>query len=437
VKQSIRGDSTKSIAASIEQAVHAGGLSAGQALPTIRDLAQTLRVSPVTVAAAYRLLQARGLVVGDGRRGSRIRPNPPSPLNPPPGAPVPEGTVDLSDGNPDPSLLPGLEGALRTVDPSPRLYGDGLELRSLVAFAAAEFSADGIAANHLMVASGALDAIERILREYLRPGDRVAVEDPTLPALLDLLGAAGFVSEPISVDADGIDPAAFDVVSRRVRAVVLTPRAQNPTGAALTPARVQELRRTLRRHRDLLVIENDPNGPIAGAAAATLSEGLTRWAVVRSTSKFLGPDLRVAVVAGDELTVARVRGRQALGARWVSHILQQLALTLWSDPAGARRLARAAEIYAQRRIALSDALDARGIAVTARSGFNVWIPVRDEAATVQALAQRGWAVAAGARFRIRSAPGIRVTTSALAAEKALALAADVAESLRPSTGASV
>jgi DNA-binding transcriptional MocR family regulator len=437
VKQSIKGDSTKSIAASIEQAVHAGGLSAGQPLPTIRELAQSLRVSPVTVAAAYRLLQTRGLVVGDGRRGSRVRPNPPSPLNPPPAPPVPDGTLDLAGGNPDPLLLPGLEGALRTVDPAPRPYGDGLELRSLAAFAAAEFSVDGIAADHVSITSGALDAIERILREYLRPGDRVAVEDPTLPALLDLIGASGFVSEPVSVDGDGIDPAGFDVVSRRVRAVILTPRAQTPTGAVRTPARVQELRRTLRRHRELLVIENDPTGPIAGAAAATLSEGLTRWAVVRSTSKFLGPDLRVAVVAGDELTIARVRGRQALGARWVSHILQQLALTLWSDPAGARRLARAAEIYAQRRIALSEALGARGIHVMARSGFNVWIPVRDEAAAVQALARRGWAVAAGARFRVRSAPGIRVTTSALAAEKAQQLAADVAESLRPSTGTSV
>ena len=417
--------------------MHAGGLSAGQSLPTIRELAQSLRVSPVTVAAAYRLLQARGLVVGDGRRGSRIRPNPPSPLNPPPAQPVPEGIVDLSDGNPDPSQLPGLEGALRSLDPSPRLYGDGLEFRPLMAFAAAEFSADGIAAGHLSVTSGALDAIERILREHLRPGDRVAVEDPTLPALLDLLGAAGFVGDPIAVDAEGIDPAGFDAASRRVRAVVLTPRAQNPTGAALTPARVQDLRRILRRHRELLVIENDPNGPIAGAAAATLSEGLTRWAVVRSTSKFLGPDLRVAILAGDELTIARVRGRQALGARWVSHILQQLALTLWSDPASARRLARVADIYTQRRIALSDALAARGLHVTARSGFNVWIPVRDEAAAVQLLAQRGWAVAAGARFRVRSGPGIRVTTSALAAQQAQQLAEDVAESLRPSTGASV
>ena len=134
-------------------------------------------------------------------------------------------------------------------------------------------------------------------------------------------------------------------------------------------------------------------------------------------------------MTGDELTMARVQGRQALGVRRVSHLLQQLTLLLWSDPSSGRRLARAADLYAQRRAALVDALGAHGIAVGARSGFNVWIPVREEAATVQFLAHRGWAVAAGERFRIRSAPAIRVTTSALEAEGARRLAADCAEAL--------
>jgi DNA-binding transcriptional MocR family regulator len=432
VKQQIRGDSAKSIAASIEQAVHAGVLGAGQALPTIRELARSLRVSPVTVAAAYRALQSRGLIVGDRRRGSRIRPNPPSPLNPPPSGRVPEGVVDLTTGNPDPALLPSLESALRTVDPSPRLYGDGLELRSLAGFAAAEFSADGIPARHIAVTNGALDAIERVLREYLRPGDRVAVEDPTLPALLDLIPALGFVADPLAIDVDGVDAAALDAVARRVRAVILTPRAQNPTGSALSSARASDLRRILRRHRDLLVIENDASGPVAGVDAVTLSGGLTSWVVIRSTSKFLGPDLRVAVVAGDELTIARLRGRQALGTRWVSHILQQLVVSLWSDPASGRRLARAADVYTLRRKALVSALETHGIPATAPSGFNVWLPVRDEAFAVQALAQRGWAVAPGARFRIRSPRAIRITTSALPVEDAPRLAADVADALRPS-----
>jgi DNA-binding transcriptional MocR family regulator len=157
---------------------------------------------------------------------------------------------------------------------------------------------------------------------------------------------------------------------------------------------------------------------------------------VRSVSKFLGPDLRVALVAGDQLTMARLQGRQSLGARWVSHLLQELALMLWSDPASGRRLARAADVYTQRRMAALDALAATGVRVVARSGFNIWIPVREETATVQALAARGWAVAAGERFRIGSAPAVRVTTAALAVDAAPRFAADLAASIRRSGGVS-
>jgi DNA-binding transcriptional MocR family regulator len=116
----------------------------------------------------------------------------------------------------------------------------------------------------------------------------------------------------------------------------------------------------------------------------------------------------------------------------VSHILQQLVVSLWSDPASGRRLARAADVYTLRRKALVSALETHGIPATAPSGFNVWLPVRDEAFAVQALAQRGWAVAPGARFRIRSPRAIRITTSALPVEDAPRLAADVADALRPS-----
>jgi len=61
----------------------------------------------------------------------------------------------------------------------------------------------------------------------------------------------------------------------------------------------------------------------------------------------------------------------------------------------------------------------------------VWLPVREEAPVIQALAERGWMVAGGERFRMRAGPGIRVTTSALREEDALRLARDVADVQRP------
>ena len=218
-------------------------------------------------------------------------------------------------------------------------------------------------------------------------------------------------------------------LQRRPSALIVTPRAQNPTGARMTPDRAADLPPKRKRHPALLLIENDPLGPVAGAPAVTVTVGI-RWAIIRSVTKFLGPDLRTAIVAGDDLTLARVRARQAAGTRWVSHVLQHLALALWSDPSSGRHLARASETYAQRRQALVAALAVHRIAVHTASGFNIWIPVRHESAVVEQLAERGWAVAAGERFRLRCSPGIRVTTSGLAPEAAKRFAADLASAMQ-------
>jgi DNA-binding transcriptional MocR family regulator len=425
------GDSAVNIAGSVEAAVHAGSLKPGDPLPTVRELAGKLKVSPTTVAAAYKLLQARGLVSGLGRNGTRItsRPASPSARTRPH---VPEGAIDLATGNPDRELLPPLDAALRSLDTAPRLYDSPTIEPALARFVAGEFEADGIAATSLTVVGGGLDGIERVLREHLRAGERVAVEDPSFPGVLDLIAANGLVPVPFAIDEEGPLPDAFEAALRsRCRAVVITPRAQNPTGAALSSARAAALRRVLTGFPDMLLVEDDHAGPIAGAPLSTLCDpSRARWASIRSVSKFLGPDLRAAFIAGDAMTIARVEGRHSVGMRWVSHILQQLVLALWSDPSAARRLARAADIYRQRREAARAALDARGIASQGVSGLNVWIRVREEAHVVQALLERGWVVTAGERFRLQSPPAIRITTAALKPHEAETFASDLADVLQ-------
>ena len=431
------GKTARELARSIEEAVHAGTLPPGELLPPIRRLAASSRISPVTVAAAYRRLGTRGLVTGDGRRGTRVRPNPASPVVPTDQRRVPEGLIDLATGNPDPSLLPAPGPALSRLSDVPRLYGDPPLRPELIEFVAGEFASDGVPSGHITVVSGGLDGIDRLLREHLRQGDRVAVEDPSMPALLDLIGASGFSPVPLVLDAEGPRPDSLgEALALGVRGVIVTPRAQNPTGAAVSRTRAAELARLLKGKPDVLVVENDPAGPVAGAPYASVCGASTRWAVVRSVSKFLGPDLRLAVVAGDELTIARVQGRQSLGVRWVSGLLQDLALALWSDPSSGRRLAQAADAYAARRRALVSALTRVGIDAVSPSGFNVWVPVREETAAVQRLAACGWAVAPGERFRLRSLPAIRVTIAALSIDRAPQLAADIAAAARPSAEAS-
>jgi DNA-binding transcriptional MocR family regulator len=303
----------------------------------------------------------------------------------------------------------------------------------LLALAEEQLAEDNIPTTALAIMGGALDAIERVLQAHVRPGDRVAVEDPGYAEIFDLLGTLGLVAEPVAIDDYGLIPAELArVLKNRVAACILTPRAQNPTGAALNEVRAHELRKIFDKHSDVLVIEDDHAGPVAGASALTVCHNKKeRWAVVRSVSKSLGPDLRLAVVAGDATTIARVEGRQSLGAGWVSHILQEIVETLWSDPITKDKLRMAAETYATRRTALLTALKEHGIAARGRSGLNVWIPVAEEGSLLTSLAAAGWGVRSGERYRIKSPPAIRATISTLQPADAVRLAADIAHSLRP------
>lgn len=421
VQNYLSGTTAVNIARSVEDALSAGRAAAGDALPPVRTLAARLGVSPATAAAAYRLLRERGVAVADGRRGTRIRPAPPvSALG---AAPLPAGVRDLADGNPDPALLPDVERVVHKLRVPPRVYGDVLNDPDLLALARKQFEADGVPGRHVAVVCGALDGMERVLREHLRPGDRVAVEDPCFTGVADLLAALSLVAVPIPVDDEGIVPDALP----KAEALIVTPRAQNPTGAALSERRARRLRALLKTRPSMLILEDDHAGPVAGAPYVTLVDAAReRWAVVRSVSKSLGPDLRVALLAGDAATIARVEGRQTLGIRWVSHLLQTLVAALWRDARVQRQLVRAEKTYAERRRALLAALAARGIEAHGASGLNVWIPLPEESAAVQALMRKGWAVKAGERYRIRSGPAVRVTIADLDPRDAVRLADDLA-----------
>ena len=428
----ISGAGAAEIVASVERGIEGGALAPGAPLPAVRALATELGVSPTTVAAAFKDLRSRGLIVTRSRSGAYVSWRPPL-ARAWLGAVAPAGVRDLASGNPDLELLPDLSPVFKRIEPSRQLYGGDPVDPRLLGLAREEFDRDGIAAEDIVVTSGALDGVERALQAQLQPGDVVAVEDPGFAGLFDLLRTLGLALRPIPLDARGMIPSALaEALEEGVDAVIVNPRGQNPTGASLDEPRAVALRRILDRAPDVMVLEDDHLGPIAGAPRLTLTGGRRHWATARSLAKSLGPDLRMAILAGDAQTISRVRGRQAVGPGWVSMLLQRMSATLWADPDVTKGLEGATAVYRKRRERFVAALAEHGIAVEAPTGLNVWIPVPDETGIVQALQTTGWAVAPGAPFRLRAGPAIRVTISTLKPAEADSLATSIAAALQPS-----
>jgi DNA-binding transcriptional MocR family regulator len=419
------------ITAAVEDAVGKGRLRPGDRLPTVRGLASALAVSPATVAAAYRELGRRGITLGGGRTGTVVAPRPP--LRGALPQRIREGLRDLASGRPDPLLLPDWADVVERLPRRSVHYGAPMVEPDLADLARERLRADGLDPAHLTLVSGAVDGVERVLGAHLRPGDPVAVEDPAYPPILDLLRAMSLRLEPVRVDARGMVPDDLDRALRRgVRAVAVTPRSQNPFGSALDDLRRTELRRVLARRPEVLVVEDDHAGAVGGGGVVGVSlPDAPAWAVVRSVSKTLGPDLRLAVLCGDETTVGRVEGRLAVGAGWVSHILQRLVIGLWSRPGLDYLLSHASATYRDRREALIEALARRGIAAHGATGFNVWVPVEAEAAAIASLADAGFAALPGERFRLTTGPAVRISCATLDPSEAEWVAEAVAAAFEP------
>ena len=245
----------------------------------------------------------------------------------------------------------------------------------------------------------------------------------------------GYRALAVPVDAEGMTPAGLrDALAGGARAVVCTPRAQNPTGASLSATRAAELRAGLADHPYVLVIEDDHFSMLSQQPYHSLiGPDHQRWAIVRSVSKFLGPDMCLAVMASDPETAERLGLRLSPGTTWVSHLLQRLTLALAGDPGVVRQIAHAGRHYAERNEAFAARLRAHGIEASSGDGLNLWVPLPVAArAVAKRLQRRGWRVRKGDEFTLEGETArrhLRLTVHDLDDDEAERLAADLAASI--------
>ena len=167
---------------------------------------------------------------------------------------------------------------------------------------------------------------------------------------------------------------------------------------------------------------------------SAIPESSQQWALVRSVSKALGPDLRLAFIACDPNTASRIRARLTAGLHWVSHILQKICYLYLTSETVLKGIDQAKSDYRKRHQTLCDALNTEGIPYTqGASGLNVWIPLpttKKTEAVIQSLAKYGWLVRSGQSFQVeKNIEAIRITISKLGKQQAVQLANDIKKSV--------
>jgi GntR family transcriptional regulator/MocR family aminotransferase len=407
------------VAAELRTAIRAGRLAGGARLPASRDLARDLGTSRGVVVEAYEQLVAEGFLVsrqGSGTRVADLQAAAPGDHAALESLASPTVAYDLRVGTPDLSAFPrrawlaAVRQVMKAVPHEALGYGDpgGVpELRAELAAYLRRVRAAEVAAGQLVVVGGVAQGLSLVIGALARAGPvPLAVEDPHSVRTFALLEAAGAVRMPVPVDDEGI--VVEELRRTPARAVMVTPAHQYPTGVVLSPRRRAELL-AWAAEVDGMVLEDDYDAEFrydrdpVGCLQALCPQ---RVVLLGSVSKSLAPGLRLGwLVAPSPLAevIRTARATSDLG----SPVIDQYALAqLIASGAYDRQLRQLRRRYRARRDALAGAL-ARwlpgAVVHGVPAGIQLYVelpPGHDEAAVVEAAAERGVAVEGVAPLRI-------------------------------------
>jgi DNA-binding transcriptional MocR family regulator len=416
------------LGAALRRSIERGELTPHMRLPPERQLARALVVSRTTVIRAYEQLKTEGWL--ESRRGSgtwvlqkvnagfhadsdAVSPETESTL---PGLPDGlHGAIDLST-----TASPALASVWEVIksikaeefDELGRRYGyEPAGTEALREAVATSFTNRGLPTHteEVLVTNGALQGIGLVASLYLRPGDRVVVEDPTCPMVLSALRTTRARLLPVPIDAYGVDPEHVEEAFARAspNLAYVTPAFHNPTGAVMDEPRRQRLALTARRFQiplveDLtvedVVLEGKRLSPIAAFApdAPILSVG--------SLSKLFWAGLRMGWVRGPAPIIAQLARLKAI---------QDLGSPLFAQTHAARLLALTEKARIERRTQLVPRLDCLTNMLSERlpdwewrrprGGLSVWVrmPAGDTRIFAQLVQRRGVVVVPGTVFSVK------------------------------------
>ncbi len=313
-------------------AIEQGEFRIGERMPSEREIQRRFQVSRMTAQSAYRRLEDMGYVLRHPTQGTFVaaRPQWPSAVRKEArftpskswrhlGGHFLEDLMesgshayrfDFEVGRPDMDLFPNasmqllLEDLLTRKPSEVLMYSATAGLPALREAIARRLlplrGMDRLGVEHVLITTGAMQAIDLIAKLFIDPDDLVVLERPTFPGAIQRFRAQGARFAEVPVDGEGIDIERLEEVLRELhpRLIYVQPCAQNPTGATLSADRRRALLR-LARDYNVPIVEDDAGGFFAdGVGERSLKSDDVDDLVlhVGTFSKLIAPGLRVGYI---------------------------------------------------------------------------------------------------------------------------------------------
>jgi DNA-binding transcriptional MocR family regulator len=337
------------IADSLERDIRAAVLMPGSRLPTHRELAHSLRITPVTVTRAYAEAMRRGLVESTTGRGTFVR-------SAPRRESVLTGDIDLATNvvsvplpAPSRALLERIGDVLTT---STYASGHGNERHRA---AGAAWIGRDTDPERVAVTAGTQHALFLAFAATTRPGDAVFTESLTYHGAKSVAALLGVRLEPLPLDRYGIVP---DALARACRArsapkvLYTVPTLHNPTGLVMPETRRRELAAVAAKF-GLTIIEDDVCGFLLEKTPPPLAAfAPDRTIFLTGLGKALAPAMRVGFLTAPAALFARAQTALAATVLFASPLLGELAATWIEDGTATRIVAqKRAEVVRRNRFA--------------------------------------------------------------------------------------
>ncbi|MGB3434824.1 PLP-dependent aminotransferase family protein [Achromobacter sp.] len=373
------------IADALESDIRAERLLPGTRLPTLKELAATVGVTPGTVNRAYELAQRRGLVEGEVGRGTFVlgKPAPKEPSGA--GAPFPAETNDIIDLS---IVKPNLEIQEPYVRATLSELAQSKTLTDMLDYTpdgghplhrqagASWIQQGGFPANaeQVILTAGAQHGLWVAVNALSNPGDLVLCESLCYPGVASVIHSLGRRIAGVHMDAEGMRPDHLRELCQRERPalVICIATCQNPTTAIMSVGRRKEVAQ-IARDFDIALLDDDLYGFLAPSSVPPLATfAPERTVYLTSLSKSVASTIRLGYMHCPPEWLPRMTSNVRTSIWMVSPLAAQIATTLISSGTATVMAGKQRE-EARHRQAMAREILGQHEFLSQPTAFHIWL----------------------------------------------------------------